>query len=717
MAKLTWYARRLRSMDNREVLWRAGKMARSLMPAALSGGRLDVLPMSDDALDWERSLERFRESADRPVLLDHRGASAIATRRPELVAALLDSADRAVAGSFRFFGYPEVVVPAPIDWNHDPVSGVRWPDTSATRIDHRAASGDVKWIWELNRLQHLPWLAQAWLFTEDSRYSRAAFEQLDSWIDQNPPGHGIAWRGAFEAGIRAISVAVALQGLRDSPELTVARYRRIVTVLAASAQRCWRDRSRFSSANNHLVGEMAGLATVAIMLPDLDPARDWESRALSILSVEADRQIHRDGSGAEQAVGYQMFTVELLHFVASLLAQRDGEPPQTIAAAIARSSAFLAAVVGSDDPDLRYGDNDDGFALRLGPEPIRTIRDHLDIVAASGWGAGAVSADAGSDSLDAQWHREAAPSSADSANPSPAGSFFAADGGLVVLRSARRRITMDVGPLGYLSIAAHGHADALALTLSDDGHTLIDDPGTGSYYGHPEWRSVMRGTSAHATVTVDGEDQSVPGGAFLWSRHARTRVRAVDLSAGIVDAEHDGYTRLSGRVVHRRWLIAPPEERTVLVVDLVGGRGTHEVRACWPLHPELDVRRVDGGHTVHRDGSQVLHMLYASTGAGEHHEVRGDDSRDLGWWSQTLESRTPAWWLDTTCVAEAPIAVATLLTLTDGAPAADLRIESAGGRIDVTWSEAGASRCVMIDTTGHAAVRRSHRETPMPGKI
>ncbi len=29
---------------------------------------------------------------------------------------------------------------------------------------------------------------------------------------------------------------------------------------------------------------------------------------------------------------------------------------------------------------------------------------------------------------------------------------------------------MDVGPLGYLSIAAHGHADALAVTIAVDGH-------------------------------------------------------------------------------------------------------------------------------------------------------------------------------------------------------------------------------------------------------
>jgi hypothetical protein len=693
MMDLSWYARRLRSMEKRELLWRIGNAGRPLLPAVPWTVRPDKLSMADGADAWARALERFREAADRPVLLDRRHASVIAERSPAYVAAVIDSADRAANFSFKYFGYPEVSLPDPIDWNYDPIAGVRWPDAAANRIDHRVAQGDVKWIWELNRLQHLPWLAQAWLFTDDSRYSSAAFEQLDSWIEQNPPGQGIAWRGAFEAGIRAISIAVALQGLRDAPDLTVERYRRIVGVLADSASQCWRDRSRFSSANNHLVGEMAGLATVAIMVPELRLAPAWETRAVGALSVEADRQILPDGSGAEQAVGYQMFTVELLHLVAALLTQRDGHAPQPITAAISRSATYLATVVGEDDPDPRYGDDDEGFALRLGPEHLRTVRDHLGIVAGGG-----------------PW---STPDAGDA--PAKTASHFAADGGLVILRSGRRRATMDVGPLGYLSIAAHGHADALAITLSHDGQELIEDPGTASYYGHPEWRAVMRGTSAHATVTVDGHDQSVVGGAFLWCRHAQTKVRGVDLSAGVVDAEHDGYTRLAGNVVHRRWLVAPPEDRAILVVDLVSGDGSHEVRASWPLRPELDVRRFDNGHTVYRDGSEVLQILHAATASISHGGVRGDDARNLGWSAKRLESRTPAWWLSATCVGGTPIAMATLLTFADGVSTGDLRIESTDGGLEVTWTEADAPRGVTIDTARSAAVRLRGITSPMHG--
>lgn len=267
--RLGWYVRRLRSMEKGELPWRVGQ---ALLRSGFRGVRTDANLSPEIVCDWTEALGRFRATIDRPVLLDRHRAEAIAQREPELVSGLIDAADRSAEYCFSFFGYPAISLKQPVDWHHDPFANVRWPDSPSHRIDHRTAAGDVKWIWELNRLQHLPWLAQAWLFTGDDRYSRAAFSHLDSWMEQNPTGRGIAWRGAFEAGLRAVSICVALQGLRDAPELTTDRYRRIVTVLAQSQLLCWRERSLFSSANNHLIGEMVGLAVISMMFPELRSA-------------------------------------------------------------------------------------------------------------------------------------------------------------------------------------------------------------------------------------------------------------------------------------------------------------------------------------------------------------------------------------------------------------------------------------------------------------
>lgn len=627
MQRLGWYSRRLRAMEPAEIAWRIGRAIEQRIPHR---------PLTDAQLlgpdpDWNSALERFRSSTDRPVILDATRAHSIAGT--DLATATISAADRILRHRVSYFGYPEADLGPVIEWNRDPLGGIDWPDLPSHRLDHRTAAGDPKWIWELNRLQHLPWLAQAWQLTGEDRYAAELFDQLDSWIADNPPGRGLPWRGAFEAGIRAISVSIALQGVKDHDGLSVPRFRTIVHMLAESARRCWSERSLHSSANNHLIGELAGLATVAALFPDLAPSTRWERDAVAALCVEAERQILPDGSGAEQAIGYQIFTAELLLVVTMLLERRDGHAPAPLTSAITRSAQYLAAVVGEQDPAPRYGDDDEGFALRLDRAPLRTVRDHLALV-----GSVLPTPDAGC---------------------APNG-FHAPDGGLVVLRSCGRRLTMDVGPLGYLSIAAHGHADALAVTLSVDGHQLIGHPGAASYYGHPDWRAVHRGTRVHPTASVDGLDQSVIGGAFLWRHHARVRTHSVDLENGIVDAEHDGYRRLDEPVVHRRWLIAPHDRNTAVVVDVLVGDGLHEFRTNWPLHPSLDAEPESCGHLITRDGTPVLQLAYAgSSGVPIPDHIRGDTETNLGWWSHRLESRVPAWLVGSRVHAPTPVALAT----------------------------------------------------------
>jgi hypothetical protein len=271
--RLRWYARRLRSMTAGEVVWRAARLAEQHVPRPSLALAPDARLLRSANGGWEHLLRDFQDGAGRPVLLDRLRAREIASHHPDQVAALIEAADRICAGIVTYFGYPEARLGSPVDWNRDAVRNVRWPLVGAAHIDHRTVKADPKWIWELNRLQHLPWLAQAWLFTDDDGYAELALAHLDSWLDQNPIGRGIAWRGAFEGGLRAVSVAVALQGLRDFAGLTPARFERVVRMLAGSAELCWKDRSRYSSANNHLVGELGGLATVAIMFPERSPGR------------------------------------------------------------------------------------------------------------------------------------------------------------------------------------------------------------------------------------------------------------------------------------------------------------------------------------------------------------------------------------------------------------------------------------------------------------
>ena len=137
------------------------------------------------------------------------------------------------------------------------------------------------------------------------------------------------------------------------------------------------------------------------------------------------------------------------------------------------------------------------------------------------------------------------------------------------------RLIADAGPVGYLSIAAHGHADALAFTLSVGGMEFLIDPGTYAYHTQSRWRWYFRGTIAHNTVCVDGKDQSQSGGNFMWMKKARAGCSLWSSTAesDVFAGWHDGYTRLADPVTHRR-RIATQDSRSASM------RPAGRVHAC-----------------------------------------------------------------------------------------------------------------------------------------
>src|SRR5688572_11736416 len=156
------------------------------------------------------------------------------------------------------------------------------------------------------------------------------------------------------------------------------------------------------------------------------------------------------------------------------------------------------------------------------------------------------------------------------------------------------RVLADAGPLGYLSIAAHGHADALSFLLSIGDREILVDPGTYSYHTDPAWRRYFRSTLAHNTVGIDGEDQSVQAGNFMWTRHAQAR--CIEFETGDDRqrflGEHYGYQRLEDPVVHRREIVFDAQRKLIEVTDMIRCEREHRARRAWHFAEDCQVERV-----------------------------------------------------------------------------------------------------------------------------
>jgi uncharacterized heparinase superfamily protein len=204
----------------------------------------------------------------------------------------------------------------------------------------------------------------------------------------------------------------------------------------------------------------------------------------------------------------------------------------------------------------------------------------------------------------------------------------------------------DHGPHGYLSIAAHAHADALAIEVRSGGVDLLADPGTYCYGAEPSWRAYFRSTLAHNTLEVGGVDQSVAAGPHLWTRQARAELEeASGLDEGPVaawQAAHHGYRRLRPSAVHRRRVLLDRRERRLVVEDRLDTEGGHDCRLAFHLGPEVACTLENGQAVLEWSGDHNRRRaILALPGALTWSRLEGETDPKAGWYSPTFGVRVP----------------------------------------------------------------------------
>jgi hypothetical protein len=515
----------------------------------------------------------------------------------EAASALVRAADSLLAGTWKVLGTPRADSADP-DWFRDPLTGRRAPDQRlAFRINHRdeAETGNIKQVWEMSRHHHLTVLAAAWWLTGDARYAENAAHQLRSWWAANPFLTGVHWTSGIEAGIRLISWVWIRRLLDEWPKVgdLFEHNDDAVRQIAWHQEFLAAFPSRGSSANNHVVAEAAGRLAAACAFPWYDRTSRWRRSAAALLERELAANTFDDGLNRELATDYHRFVLEL-GLLAAVEADIHGH--DLSAATWQRLAAMLdagAAILDVTGRAPRQGDGDEGRALVV-DDP-----DRDPWAAVLGTGAALAGAPDWWPDFDGGVQATvvgALGRARDLARP-PARPRRFPDAGLVILRSRPQDgpeiwCRCDGGPHGFLSIAAHAHADALSLEVRHNGVDVLADPGTYCYHGEPEWREWFRSTAAHNTVEVGGVSQSEPGGPFLWTTQARTRTLTCNVGEQPLQswsAEHDGYRRLSTPTVHRRSVTLDSPGRRLTVVDSFDTVAEVPLRLSWHLGPDVQI--------------------------------------------------------------------------------------------------------------------------------
>jgi hypothetical protein len=561
---VSWYWHRLRAMDGAEIAGRIAEKGRAL------GERRARL-----------QLEGFRLGPIGPE-----GARLLPVRENASKAQRAGVAVRAEAirnGQWTLFGWKKVAMPETPRWDWDAMHDCSAPlDEPAASLDHRHLEfgADPRSIWEINRWSEIVILAQnAWL-NGCLADAQTAQRWLRDWVEKNPIGLGINWTSSLEVALRLINFTWVDQMLRaiGDREVLEEQDRLASKIVPEHVWWIWRHRSFGSSANNHLLGELAGLILATRRWPSLIGLACSAENAWQQMQEQVLHQFAADGSNREQALHYHQFAWEMAWQARRVMG--GGRPAFEVL--MSRAAGYFAAVVHPEEP-WDFGDSDDAEVTPLTRDRCRASAEW------QGW----FQQSQRGESL-AFWLGHPPPIEA--LNNCEWHVF--SDSGHAVKRAGAWMGRFDASPLGFGSMAAHGHSDALHVSLWIGDRAVLIDPGTGAYYSDVKLRARLADWRTHnGPVPETGRCGPERMGPFLWTRHHEPPKLSVEGDAAVACFACDGpFVKREVRLI----------EGQLDVLDRVCNSLPHEVTwvlaPAWSAAPFGDCRF----RLIHEDGTRLM---------------------------------------------------------------------------------------------------------------
>ena len=392
---------------------------------------------------------------------------------------------------------------------------------------------------------------------------------IRSWIAVNPPGQGSGWE-PYPTSLRIVNwVKWARGGVPLPPE----------AVASLAIQARWlMQRLEWHLLGNHLFANAKALIFAGAFFDGPEAAR-WRDTGLRILAQEVPEQILPDGGQFELSPMYHALAIE------DVLDLLNIAPQSPLAAVLrARLPAMLHWLVTMCHPDGEGAQfNDSAFGIA---PPVAGL---LAYAAALG----------------------AAP-----AAPLDALTWLP-DSGYARLAAGAAVLFADMARIGPDYLPGHAHADTLCCELSLRGQRVLVNSGTSVYGTGPE-RLRQRGTAAHNTVTLNGQNSSEVWGGFRVGRRARVSGAQCRSDGDTLTAEasHDGYAHLPGHPHHHRhWTLTPGSLR---IDDTLPGAAL----AHYHLHPDA--------------------RLSATT--AQSGQIQLPDATTIGWHTGAPAQITPGTW-------------------------------------------------------------------------
>jgi len=485
----------------------------------------------------------------------------------------------------------------PIDWHIDFKSGYRWDKkTWYKKIKYGHVSGvDIKVPWELSRFQHLIALGQAYVITGDEKYSLEYIYQITDWIENNPPRFGVNWACTMDVAIRAANWILSLSFFKNSKLITNEFLFYFIKNIYIHGKHIVNNLEYGSITSNHYLSDISGLLFISELFSEFNVGKNWKKFAINELKKEMAKQVYDDGVDFEASTCYHRLVLELFFYCTLFTIKNSPEFKEDNFTEVGKNIfgekyieklykmfEFTLYALKPDGKMPQIGDNDSGRFFIFGNREILDMR-YLLALGAIFFKEAKFKVEEFGFCEETLWvfGKEGYKiwQGLEEINLSNIDSKAFPSAGWYIMRNNKDYMIVSCGPNGQNGVGGHSHNDKLSFELSVDSEDILVDPGTYVYTPIPYWRNKFRSTLFHNTVVVDSIEQNRfnKRSLFFLENDAKCKINLWKTTKkyDFLDAEHYGYKRLEGTVIHRRQFFFNKKESYWVIKDILMGTGRH----------------------------------------------------------------------------------------------------------------------------------------------
>ena len=492
-----------------------------------------------------------------------------------------------------------------IDWHLDFNSNFRWPKgrlySKYNQVDLEN-NADVKYPRELSRCHHFLNLGEAYLLTNDDKYTKEFIEQVRDWIIENPYKRSINWGCSMDIAIRASNWIYALRMFLSSPLINDIFLNDIFTSLYLHGRFIYENPEKNRSYNhNHYLSDLAGQILISFLFEDLEieETSKWKENGIDELYKEIRIQILPTGFSYERTTNYQRLVVELIAYTIILLNNNDVKVPQDIFFRIHRMFEAvlyytyengLAPIIGDQDngrflPFFAYNINYQKYLMNVGAVLFKdgvfkyfSGKNNIDVLFLTG-----------KNGFNNVFKIKPVSKKLQSRSFS--------DAGFYILRSSKVYLFINNSGLSHYSDVSggtHTHSDLLSFVYTYNEVPFLIDPGTFVYSSDPKMRMKFRSTAMHNTINIDDLDQNELSEKNLWGMLSDAMPEEVcwltTSNLDIYEGKHLGYERLKDPVKHSRKFELNKVNHKLSITDSLKGKGKHTIKCHFHFDENVKIK-------------------------------------------------------------------------------------------------------------------------------